>query len=163
MEKHFTATVFIIKDQKVLLIHHRKFQKWLPPGGHLDPNETPPEAAIREAKEETGLDVAIIPQENIWVDRWNAKSFERPYLCMLEHIPAFGNKDEHYHMDFIYLANPVGGQEKENQRETLGLKWFSLEEIQRLDPDKEIFAETQQTLNKIFTSIPKQPEKVAFG
>ena len=57
MKRQFTATVYILEKDKVLLIHHRKLQKWLPPGGHMDPNETPAEAACREAFEETGLKI----------------------------------------------------------------------------------------------------------
>jgi len=57
MEKHFTATTYIIQDGKVLLIPHSKLGKWLPPGGHVELNETPPECAIREALEETGLEI----------------------------------------------------------------------------------------------------------
>jgi len=149
MEKHFTATVFIIKDHKVLLIHHRKLQRWLPPGGHLDPNETPPEAAIREAKEETGLDIQLIPQENIWFEGVT-KSFERPYLCMLAYVPPFEEKPQHYHMDLVYLAKPIGGLENKNLTEASDMRWFSLEEVIKLCPSKEIFTETQQTIKKIF-------------
>jgi len=149
MERQFTATVIIIDDQRVLLIYHRKLKKWLPPGGHIDINELPTDAACREVKEETGLDIELIPQENLWVDRWNAKSFIRPYLCLLEEIPAHGDKPAHQHMDLIYLGRPIGGEVQQNHQETDGLRWFSLDEIEQLKPDDEIFMETQQILRKI--------------
>jgi 8-oxo-dGTP pyrophosphatase MutT (NUDIX family) len=149
MERQFTATVYIVDHDKVLLIHHRKLNKWLPPGGHLDPNEIPPDGARREAREETGLEIEFIPQENVWVERWNARSFERPYLCLLEEIPAHGDKAAHQHVDFIYLARPAGGKEVQNHCETGGMRWFTLQEIRNLKPDEEIFVETQQTLEKI--------------
>lgn len=146
MERQFTSTVYIIHNEKVLLIYHKKLLKWLPPGGHMHPNETPPEAAKREAKEETGLDVELIPQENIWIERWNAKSFERPFLCLLEEIPSFADKPAHQHIDFIYVAFPVGGLLEENKEETDGLRWFSLSEVENLRSDDEIFQETQETI-----------------
>jgi len=146
VNRHFTATVYIVRDGKVLLIAHPKIKKWLPAGGHLEPNETPPEGALREALEETGLIVEIIPQENLWLDHWNAKSFERPYLCLLENIPAHGETPEHQHIDLIYLARPVSGKEIE------GVRWFSLQEALALKPDEEIFAETQNTIRHILTS-----------
>lgn len=149
MEKQFTATVYIIDNQNVLLIYHKKLKKWLPPGGHIDANETPPEAAKREAREETGLEVEFIKQENIWINRWNANSFERPYLCLLEEIPAFGDKPAHQHMDFIYMAYPTGGSLLENESETAGLRWFSIKEIDALMPDEEIFKETQQVIHHL--------------
>src|SRR5438309_1914918 len=98
MKKEFTATVYIIENQKVLLIYHHKLQKWLPPGGHIEENETPPEAAKREALEETGYEIEFIIQENVWIKQLNASSFERPYLCLLEEIPAYKDKEAHQHM-----------------------------------------------------------------
>ena len=55
--RQFTATVYILFLEKVLLHRHAKLGKWLPPGGHIEQDETPPEAARREVKEETGLDI----------------------------------------------------------------------------------------------------------
>ncbi len=145
-EKHFTATAYIVENGKVLLIPHPKLKKWLPPGGHVELNETPPECAAREALEETGIEIHIIPQENIWIDEWNAKSFPRPYLCLLENIPEHGTKPAHQHMDFIYLAKPAGGTLMAEAR------WFSLQEIEVLQDDEEIFGETKKTIRHILES-----------
>ncbi len=151
MERQFTATVYILdeKTKQVLLIHHKKLDKWLPPGGHIDPNETPPEAAIREAKEETGLDVELIKQENIWVDKPNAKSLVRPYLCLLEEIPAHGDKPAHQHIDQIFIGRPIGGETNHNGEEVHDMKWFTWEELQELKPEVEIFEETLETIQVI--------------
>lgn len=150
MERQFTATVYILEDNKVLLIHHRKLQKWLPPGGHMDPNETPAETACREAFEETGLKISLTTKENIWINKWNAKSFERPYLCLLEEIPPFKNEPAHQHIDFIYIARPVGGQLRKNSQETLGIRWFTMEEVEKLIPDQDIFVETVEVISQLF-------------
>lgn len=150
MEKQFSATVYVIEDDKTLLIFHRKLQKWLPPGGHLNDNETPPEAAKREVREETGLEIEFLTQENIWIDDSNAKSFERPFMCLLEQIPAYQNQPSHLHMDLIYVAKPKGGVLTYNIEETEGLRWFTQEEIENLEPGKEIFSETQASLRTIF-------------
>ena len=149
MIRQFTATVYLIQDNKVLLIHHRKLDKWLPPGGHVDPHELPSEAAIREAMEETGYEVDLISQENFWIDRWNAKSFPRPYLCLLEEIPARPSEPAHQHMDMVYLGKIKGGIMAQNEGETKGLRWFSLEEIESLETDVEIFDETKQLLKTL--------------
>lgn len=152
MQRQFVASVYIIEQQRVLLIYHRKLCKWLPPGGHLDPNETPPEGARREAREETGVEIEFIRQENVWVNQWSAKSFERPYLCLLEEIPAYKDTPQHQHIDFIYLARPIGGVEQQNLLETDGLRWFTLEEVELLEVDVEIFAETCQVIRTILTA-----------
>ena len=151
MKKHFTATVYILENKKVLLIHHKKLQKWLPPGGHMDENETPPEAAIREAFEETGLKIEIVPQENIWVNHWNANSFERPYMCLLEEIPAYRDNPQHQHIDLIYVGKPVDGQIIHNTKECHAIKWFNLEQVKKLVPDQEIFKETLNVIEHLLT------------
>ena len=56
----FTVAIFVVHDGKVLLIHHRRLDKWLPLGGHIELDEDPEIAALREAKEESGLDVELI-------------------------------------------------------------------------------------------------------
>ncbi len=128
MEKQFTATVYLFHDHKVLLHLHKKLGKWLPPGGHMEPNETPPEAARREAREETGLEIAFIEQENLKIDAYNVMSFERPFLCLLENVLAYQDKPAHQHIDFIYLAKPV-----ELKEPLAGFQWFSYEELQELE------------------------------
>jgi 8-oxo-dGTP pyrophosphatase MutT (NUDIX family) len=152
MEKHFTATAYIVDQGKILLLMHPKLKKWLPPGGHIETNETPPECAKREAREETGLEIELIQQENLWLDFWNAASIERPYLCLLENIPAHGDQPPHQHIDMIFLAKPLHG--------TLspGARWFSLEEVDQLADDQDIFTETKTTIRHIlsnsFTTSP---------
>ena len=141
--RHFTATAYILDQGKALLLKHPKLGKWLPPGGHIEANETPPECARREALEETGLEIELIRQENLWVDYWNASSIERPYLCLLENIPAHGDKPEHQHIDMIFVAKPIRGALLP------GVRWFSWEEIESLADDEEIFKETKATLRHL--------------
>lgn len=149
MKREFTATVYILENDKVLLIYHKKLNKWLPPGGHIEENETPPEAAVREAFEETGLHIELNKQENIWIDRWNAKSIERPFMCLLEEIPEHNGIPAHQHMDMIYTGHPVHGDLSENPGETDGIHWFTWEEIVALEDDIEIFNETKSVLKTL--------------
>jgi 8-oxo-dGTP pyrophosphatase MutT (NUDIX family) len=143
VEKHFTATAYVIDQGKVLLLMHPKLKKWLPPGGHVEVNETPPDCARREALEETGLEIELIHEENLWLNFWNASSIERPYLCLLENIPAHGDKPAHQHIDMIYVAKPLRGTLLESVR------WFSLKEVEALNDDEEIFAETKATIRHL--------------
>lgn len=149
MKKEFTVAVYIIHQEKVLLLLHSKLKKWLPPGGHIEANESPPEAARREVKEETDLEISFIRQENVWVEHWNANSFERPFMCQTEEIPAHKGEGPHQHLDFIYLAYPVGNITPKGEGD-VPLRYFTLDEVQALKSDVEIFAETQEVLRIIF-------------
>jgi ADP-ribose pyrophosphatase YjhB (NUDIX family) len=56
----FTVSLFIVEGEKVLLVHHKKLDRWLPIGGHIELDEDPEQAAYREAKEECGLEIELI-------------------------------------------------------------------------------------------------------
>ena len=62
MNRHFCASVFVVdpKTKKLLLVFHKKFHKWVQPGGHIEDNETPEETASREVYEETGLKIKLL-------------------------------------------------------------------------------------------------------
>ena len=151
MKRDFTATCYVLHEDKVLLIYHKKLKKWLPPGGHMDPNETPAEAACREVLEETGIEIQLVGQENITISRWNAKSIMRPYMCLLEEIPAHGETSAHQHIDFIYLGIPIGGIKSANLSEVDAVRWFTKDEVLALKADSDIFLETQETIAHILT------------
>lgn len=145
MERHFTATVYILHHQKLLLHKHAKLGKWLPPGGHVEPNEMPPDAARRETLEETGLEIEFVGEENLHVDACNAKSFKRPFLCLLEEIPQTKTQAAHQHMDMIYVAKPIGGQLNNNE-----FQWLSLAELEAMQ--NELFPDTLQVARLLLTT-----------
>ena len=60
LERHFTATGFVVDKKSILLHWHKKLSMWLPPGGHIEPGEDPQQAIIREVLEETGLSVKVL-------------------------------------------------------------------------------------------------------
>lgn len=122
MKRHFCASVFIInpEDKKLLLVLHKKFNKWVQPGGHIEDNETPEEAAIREALEETGMEVELVgdhfPRET---------DFIRP-LAVQRNI----RKENNEHIDFMYLAVPKSDPKTLYiSEESNSIKWFDREEL----------------------------------
>jgi len=147
MIRQFTATCYLLSEEKFLLLTHPKYGRLLPPGGHLEANETPPEAARREVREETGLEITFLRQENLWVEETEAVSIERPYQCLLCQVPAKGEEPAHEHINFIYLAEVVGGTLTDG-------KWYTLEEVEGLCPETEIFPDCQKTIRQIAHSLP---------
>jgi len=55
--RHVTASAFVLSSRGVILHRHRRLGIWVQPGGHVDPGESPEQAAARETVEETGLTV----------------------------------------------------------------------------------------------------------
>jgi len=133
MRRHFCASVFVInpENKKILLIMHKKNHKWTQPGGHIDDDETPEEAALREVYEETGLRVRLLGERFPRED-----DFIRPLG-----IQRNRHSDGNTHVDIIYAAvpnnevNPVINAEEES-----AVRWFSREELDYIDcfPDIKI-------------------------
>ncbi len=97
----YIAEVFIVHENKVLIRFHEKHHIWIAPGGHVELNETPEEAAVREAKEEVGLDIELYDGNKIVAERGTGR------LSQLI-SPVFMNihdvDENHRHLVFVYLA-----------------------------------------------------------
>ena len=106
MKTDLTVGGYVIHDEKILLIHHKKLDLWLPVGGHIDENETPDEALLREIREEVGLEVKILNQTD---------------------IPFEGNMKKHLAIPFCKPLNPENLQIDFN--ELKNYRWFSKEEL----------------------------------
>ena len=124
VKRHFTASAYVVQDGKVLLHYHEKVHLVLPPGGHIEANETPAQSAVREVEEETGLKVTILPLETepTYI---SSRTTPSPRLIQIEDIddPVEG---QHEHIDFIFYCIPVG-----LVREPSGWYWFSPKDLKR--------------------------------
>ena len=137
-KREFTVAVFVIHQGAVLLHRHKKLDMWLPPGGHVEPGELPDEAAIRETKEEAGLDIVLVDTSD---DPRPAppgpRRLCRPLGIQLEDIPP---APQHQHIDLIYAAVPCDpasprlGGESAGQ----GLGWYSQDACRRLGVSDEV-------------------------
>ena len=100
--RHFTATGFVVHGDSVLLHWHPKVKEWLPPGGHIEDNEDPVEAVLREILEETGLSAEVVPT-GVVLDLEHPIPVHPPFTIMVEdiHDPVDGY---HQHIDMIYFC-----------------------------------------------------------
>ncbi len=157
MLRHFTATAFIIDSKKrTLLLWHKRLGRWMPPGGHIDPNETPEDAAKRECKEETNLDIEIVgdSQPDLFTgNRHEGKMLIKPIAMLLEEIPESVERGEaaHQHMDFLFIARPVDETQavKIAEAESDRMKWFTKEEVEKLDERTEIFSNVKSYISTL--------------
>ena len=100
--RHFTATGFVAHDDAVLLHWHQKVREWLPPGGHIEDNEDPVQAVLREINEETGVSAEVVPTGNLLTLDYPTQVYP-PFTIMVEDIqdPVEGY---HQHIDMIYFC-----------------------------------------------------------
>ncbi len=118
------VTGFIFnQENQMLLIHHKKLDLWLPPGGHIDPNETPDEAILREIDEETGLKVILLNQSQI-IPTGNTKM----HLALPFNVNVHSVGD-HDHCTFNYICKSVSSEIIPKKDEILGYKWVSRAEL----------------------------------
>ncbi len=119
--RDFTATTFVVHEGRTLLLHHRKLNMWLPPGGHIDPHELPDEAALREVREESGLEVELLNQGQAL---GHVVVLPQPFCILLEDISP-----GHQHIDLIYFARVRGGSLTLAAREAHAARWLTWEEL----------------------------------
>lgn len=103
--RHFVATVYIVNDGATALHQHPSLGLRLPPGGHIDRDELPHEAALRETREETGLDPTLVTTGTHY-ESDTARTIPAPQHLLLEDINVHANGDVgHQHIDHVFFAS----------------------------------------------------------
>jgi 8-oxo-dGTP pyrophosphatase MutT (NUDIX family) len=91
---HFTASAFVVDETgtRTCLVEHAKLGRLLQPGGHVEPADPSlEEAALREAREETALELELHP------------TAPRPFDLDIHEIPARPGEPAHFHLDVRFL------------------------------------------------------------
>ncbi|NNN01047.1 MAG: NUDIX domain-containing protein [Acidimicrobiaceae bacterium] len=108
-DHHLTASAFIISSRGVILHRHRRLGIWVQPGGHIDPGESPSDAAVRESLEETGLvarhvDPELLFHVDVHPGPRGHTHYDLRFVLTAEPIeptPAPGESTEVYWFDFV--------------------------------------------------------------
>jgi len=145
--RHFTVAVFVVHERRVLLHYHRKLGKWLPPGGHIEDNELPDDAAIREVLEETGIRAMLVGPRALPID--DPRQLIVPAGIQVERIyPG------HEHIDLVYFAHPDPDDVRAAEvdaalAESDRVGWYAFAELAALGVNDEIQAWSQRALDGV--------------
>jgi 8-oxo-dGTP pyrophosphatase MutT (NUDIX family) len=120
----FCSEVYVVYNNKVLLRIHDKLKIWLSVGGHVELDEDPNEAAVREVKEEVGLDVELIADRPHGIID-GEKELIVPRALVRHHISA-----THEHVVFVFYAKARSAVITEGETEkSQSCRWFTKEEL----------------------------------
>jgi ADP-ribose pyrophosphatase YjhB (NUDIX family) len=147
--RHFTVAVFVVHSRQVLLHYHRKLGKWLPPGGHVEDDELPDDAAVREVLEETGIRACLVGERGLPIDE--PRQLVLPAGVQLETIyPG------HEHIDLVYFAVPDPATPRSAEVDPRlaardQVAWYPAADIAGLGATDEIQAWARKALDAIST------------
>ncbi|MFX3657893.1 MAG: NUDIX hydrolase [bacterium] len=114
---HVTGSAWLVdgSGDRVLLTHHRKLGRWLQLGGHSDGNPRTLEVALKEAREESGLDVRPLSEAVFDLD--------------VHEIPARRSDPAHHHFDVRFALQVVGDEAFRVSGESLDLAWVPIDRL----------------------------------
>jgi 8-oxo-dGTP pyrophosphatase MutT (NUDIX family) len=124
----FTVAIFIVHEGRVLVVHHRKLNKWLPLGGHIELDEDPEQAALREAREESGFEVELLGERPP-----TTEDGTRALICP-RFLDIHRIHDTHEHIGMIYWARPKAGTMTLASDEHHDIGWRTAAELDTLEP-----------------------------
>jgi 8-oxo-dGTP pyrophosphatase MutT (NUDIX family) len=138
--RHFTATVYVVNDGATALHHHDRLGIRVPPGGHVDRDELPHEAGLREVQEEMGLEATLLSAAPS-LELPNGRPLPEPQYQLLYDIDVVDGRVVHQHIDHVYFAtvpgrdvDPAGTDEKA----AAAWDWYEQSELRAGDFDPDV-------------------------
>jgi 8-oxo-dGTP pyrophosphatase MutT (NUDIX family) len=120
---HVTGSALVVGPRGVVLLKHKRLGFWLQPGGHVDPGETPWAAALREAREETGLEVRF------------AGPLDDDGVPELLHVDVHPGGRGHTHLDVRYLLAGGDADPDPPEGESQEIGWYDWDAaVEQADP-----------------------------
>lgn len=124
----FVADVFVVYKDKVLIRKHDKYNKWLAVGGHIELDEDPNHAAIREVKEEVGLDVELVGK-SLKLENKEWSSYRE--LIPPRYMNIHDISSTHQHISLVYFAKSTSDKVvDEGKEKSKGYKWFTKQDLE---------------------------------
>lgn len=122
----FAVVAYIVHAGKVLLIKHKALGIWLPVGGHVELDEDPESAILREVREESGLEIELLGSRPS-VPTPNGRSLIPPVFMDIHDITP-----THRHVGLVYLARAAIDQVVLAEREHDDIRWFKAADLDDL-------------------------------
>lgn len=124
----FTIATFIVHKGKVIFIHHKQLNKWLPVGGHIELVENPEEGLFREIKEETGLTKDKL---TVLSSKPKYKSSEQKYLFTPNLLDIHKISESHQHIGIMYFVRSSSDKIKHAKDEHNHIRWLTKSDLKR--------------------------------
>ena len=139
---HFTASAWVVNKEKtkVLMIYHNIYKSWAWTGGHADGDVDLLETAIREVKEETGVNNVGVLDEDI---------FSLELIGAKGHIKKGKYISSHMHLNLTYLLEADENETlKIKDDENSGVKWINIENVEKVSNDEWFNKNVYKKLNE---------------
>ncbi len=141
---HVTASAWVTTPacDRFLLVHHRKLGRWLQPGGHADGDADILAAALREAREETGLEDLRLAEEGPKATPLDLDVHEIP-----ARYDAAGElaEDAHEHHDVRVLVIAHGDLAPRASHESHAVRWFAVDELPAVTSEDSVLRMLRKT------------------
>ena len=145
---HFTTSIWTVNKErtKTLMVYHNIYDSWSWIGGHADGEEDLPSVALRELREETGVENAALVSEKI---------FSLEILTVDGHMKKGKYVPSHLHFNVTFLAEAEEEQDLIiNEEENKGVKWFTFEDALKASSEpwmvERVYRKLIENCSKIF-------------
>ena len=139
---HFTASSWVVNEEKtkVLMIYHNIYKSWAWTGGHADGESDLLGTAIRELKEETGVEHVKVLDDNI---------FSLEIICVNGHVKRGKYVSSHVHLNLTYLLEVDENETlRVKEDENSGVKWVNIEDVENVSTEKWVVGNVYKKINE---------------